>query len=303
MEPVNKILICLQDPDETAGLLSYATLLAAIDGDAELHLLHVRSPEPAAPGSGAPPSPLGPDELRGWAEAAGPDIDRYRWRAEVLEGSRLVEILRYAMDNEIDLILLGRAGPAETERPRRGTLARRVTAKATCSVLLVPRGAASGGRRIIVPVRNSPCSAMALATACRIAGQTGGAVCALNVFAVHGNYLKMGATLEEHTALMRQWAERECEELLRSVADSKVQVTTRCEPDLYLDPVPIILSHVRHSEADLVVIGARGRTGAAGVLLGTVTEQLMQDCPVPVLAVKKKGECLGVLRALLSLAG
>ena len=52
-----------------------------------------------------------------------------------------------------------------------------------------------------------------------------------------------------------------------------------------------------------VVIGARGRTGAAGVLLGTVTEHLILKSPSPVLAVKKKGECIGVLRALLVIAG
>ena len=51
------------------------------------------------------------------------------------------------------------------------------------------------------------------------------------------------------------------------------------------------------------MIGARGRTGAAGVLLGTVTEQLIRKSPSPVLAVKKKGECLGVLRALLVVVG
>jgi nucleotide-binding universal stress UspA family protein len=48
----------------------------------------------------------------------------------------------------------------------------------------------------------------------------------------------------------------------------------------------------------LIVIGARGRTGAAGILLGTVTEQLIRVSPVPVLAIKNKGECIGVLRAL-----
>lgn len=50
------------------------------------------------------------------------------------------------------------------------------------------------------------------------------------------------------------------------------------------------------------MIGSRGRTGAAGVLLGRVTEQLIRKSTVPVLAAKKKGECIGVLRALLELA-
>ncbi len=76
-----------------------------------------------------------------------------------------------------------------------------------------------------------------------------------------------------------------------------------CAPDLHDKPVPIILEAIDRLAADAVVIGARGRTGAAGVLLGKVTEQLIRESPVPVLAVKKKGECLGILRALLTLTG
>ncbi|UCE62029.1 MAG: universal stress protein, partial [Phycisphaerales bacterium] len=68
-------------------------------------------------------------------------------------------------------------------------------------------------------------------------------------------------------------------------------------------PVPVILEELGSGQGRAVVIGARGRTGAAGVLLGTVTEQLIRRSPSPVLAVKKKGECLGVLRALLAIAG
>ena len=44
-------------------------------------------------------------------------------------------------------------------------------------------------------------------------------------------------------------------------------------------------------------------TGAAGVLLGTLTEQLIRESPSPVLAVKKKGECVGLLRVMLIIAG
>ncbi len=67
--------------------------------------------------------------------------------------------------------------------------------------------------------------------------------------------------------------------------------------------MPVILEELGSRQDRAVVIGARGRTGAAGVLLGTVTEQLIRRSPSPVLAVKRKGECLGLLRALLVIAG
>jgi hypothetical protein len=50
----------------------------------------------------------------------------------------------------------------------------------------------------------------------------------------------------------------------------------------------------------LIVIGAKGRSLAALVLLGSVTEKLIETTHVPILAVKKKGSGMGFLEALLA---
>jgi nucleotide-binding universal stress UspA family protein len=50
----------------------------------------------------------------------------------------------------------------------------------------------------------------------------------------------------------------------------------------------------------LIVIGAKGRSLSALVLLGSVTEKLIETTPAPVLAVKKKGAGMGFLEALLA---
>ncbi|MBN2439428.1 MAG: universal stress protein, partial [Deltaproteobacteria bacterium] len=48
-------------------------------------------------------------------------------------------------------------------------------------------------------------------------------------------------------------------------------------------------------------IGARGRKAGAGVLLGSVTEHLIETTTVPLMAVKKKGTGMSILDALLKL--
>jgi nucleotide-binding universal stress UspA family protein len=48
----------------------------------------------------------------------------------------------------------------------------------------------------------------------------------------------------------------------------------------------------------LVAVGARGRTAAAALLLGSVTEQLIRSTEIPLIAVKKKGTGMGLLDAL-----
>lgn len=50
----------------------------------------------------------------------------------------------------------------------------------------------------------------------------------------------------------------------------------------------------------MIVIGAKGRSLAASVLLGSVNEKLIETTHVPILAVKKKGSGMGFLEALLA---
>jgi nucleotide-binding universal stress UspA family protein len=218
---------------------------------------------------------------------------------EVVKGSALVEILRYAHDKEIDAIIVGRSA-----QPVRGALlAKRLTRKATCTVLVLPITAQVRTDTIICPVRDSDCSANAVTMACDVAKEVGAKIICLNVYQVHPGYSRTGASLEEAEAALETAARHECERLLSRVDTQGVPVKTQCVPDLYDKPVPVILEAAARASADLIVIGARGRSGAAGVLLGAVTEQLILGSPIPVLAVKKKGECIGILRALLTIAG
>jgi nucleotide-binding universal stress UspA family protein len=51
--------------------------------------------------------------------------------------------------------------------------------------------------------------------------------------------------------------------------------------------------------ADLVVMGTRGRSRSAAILLGSVTEQTIVETRLPLLAVKHFGARMSVLQALL----
>ncbi len=307
MTRFDRILVCVGRVPRDTEMLDYVGSLSRLLKAQEIHLLHVEPSEPVPVDDMLlmVPEPAGDERIVETMRAAAQE--RFRGHGgEVLacekrRGSVLLEILRYAMEKEIDLVVVGRGG--EVSDGDDALLASRIARKATCSVLVLPAGCPPRVGRIIVPVRDSECSANALETACRIGGATGAPVLALNVFYVGAGYHNVGLSLEEFTANLRRWAERECENLLNRVDRHGAAVSSRCVPDLYARPVPIVLDHVAGENADMVVIGARGRTGAAGVLLGRVTEQLIRRSRVPVLAVKKKGECLGILRALLSLAG
>lgn len=289
-------------------MLGYVGAVGRAAGARELHLIHVAPAEQPPPAEGVAvtgrrASTCQVEDLRGLADKHYQGHGGEEIVCQVIEGSPLIEILRYTMEKEIDLVVIGRHGGGDGDADNEATLARRVTQKATCSVLVLPEDIRVKADRIICPVRDSACSANALEMACRVGVAVGGTVVALNVFYVSSGYAAVGTTLEEHTDLLRTMAEEECTRLLARVDVGEAKLETKCVPDLYARPVPIILEEIEKESGDLVVIGARGRTGAAGVLLGHVTEDLIRRSAVPVLAVKKKGECIGVLQALLTLAG
>ncbi|OGL41961.1 MAG: hypothetical protein A2161_00450 [Candidatus Schekmanbacteria bacterium RBG_13_48_7] len=62
-----------------------------------------------------------------------------------------------------------------------------------------------------------------------------------------------------------------------------------------------ILDKVHSCKGDLIIVGARGRSATASLLLGSLTEKLIRKSHIPILAVKKKGAGMGFVDALLNM--
>jgi len=77
-------------------------------------------------------------------------------------------------------------------------------------------------------------------------------------------------------------------EIGRSIAGLRLEAG-RVEPMVRTGvPVETILAAAQEVGADLVVVGTHGRTGLRHLALGSVAEQVVRGCPVPVLTVRKK---------------
>lgn len=148
MITLNHILVPTDFSECSERARAYACELAT-RFSAELHLLHVVTPI-ALPGyTGPVPGPL-PDEvlypevgarreLDQWNDPAFEEITRVTRSA--ISGTPFVEIVRYARNQNVDLIVMGTHGRSGLVHALLGSVTEKVVRKAPCPVLTVrPEG-------------------------------------------------------------------------------------------------------------------------------------------------------------------
>lgn len=145
MIQLQKILLPTDFSDYSQNAAAYATEFANKFG-AELHLLHVLQDLVAMvpePGLAFPPPGDYMLELQQSAETAltklpdpplaeGAEVVR-----AVRQGPPFVEIVRYAKENDIDLIIMGTHGRSGLSHVLLGSVAEKVVRKSPCPVLTV----------------------------------------------------------------------------------------------------------------------------------------------------------------------
>lgn len=292
MKRYQEILIGIRDPEIDAPMLDYVCAITKYAGTKRIHLLHIdKTPSTVD-------DPVTEEALRELAAQRLEGKANGEIVCKVVQGYPASEILQYANEESVDLIIIGGDG---TDPNREAGFGRRVTRKAICSVLILPKEAQPKLKRILVPVRDTACSEQAVETAIDIAAPTGSTVIVLNVFQVHSGITRANLTLEQYIEHEKQLAQKQCESLLSRIDAQGAKIEILCVPDPYGQAVDRFLEAAKEKDVQLIVIGARGRSGLAGVLLADVTEKLIRQSPVPLLASKKKGEVLGILGALMTI--
>ncbi|MBL8211484.1 MAG: universal stress protein [Bryobacterales bacterium] len=217
------------------------------------------------------------------------------------QGDTLDELLQETAALEADLLVVG---------ARSHVTARRLAMLAPCSVLMVPEEDELQLERVLVPVDFSEASAEAVREGWRLARAGDGDCTVLAVESDDEAWLdwrKQPGHLEEKLKSFVADALGGLEPRVRRAVVPLSHSTMSLGRELHQAPRNIegadiattIVGEAGKRRATLVVMGTRGRTLAASILLGSVTEKVVQISRVPVLAVKRDGERLGLLRGLL----
>ncbi len=219
--------------------------------------------------------------LADWAAAAGAPVGHSR---EVINGVPLDVLLTESRTRDADLLVLGITGDSLLPNGA-GTLATKCLRKAGSKVMLVNASHAQPFRRIVACVDLSEISGEVVAQAWRVAGRDGAEVQLLHVF--QPNW-RVWNSLTDLPAL------GDFEKSYRALLEGNLRQLAAASPD----PNPIvsvtpakttghgIADYCRDVNADLVILGSKGRTNLNYVLLGSTVERLLKELPCSALVVR-----------------
>lgn len=143
---------------------------------------------------------------------------------------------------------------------------------------------------ILVPVDFSEHSDNAVRLAVGLSRAFGSRITLLHVGVVPHVYsteLGLAGTAGPVFAEMSQTVAREQRHRLEQLAKNEIPESVAVELVVREGfPPEEVLAQVKSGEHDLVVMGTHGRTGFGRVLLGSVTERVMRECPVPILVTR-----------------
>ncbi|MEV4489684.1 universal stress protein [Micromonospora coxensis] len=195
---------------------------------------------------------------------------------DVLDGPPALVLQERSAD--AGLLVLGSRGHGGFAGLLAGSTAVSVTAHAHCPVVVVREGQTDAAGPVVVGVDGSESSQVALGFAVERAAQR---EVPLRVVRVVGGERRPsehdGRTTDEERAVVEQALAR----WRQTFPDVAVEVDVR--PG---NPAATLVEASR--DAQLVVVGSRGRGGLRGMLLGSVSQQLVQHAHCPVVVARER---------------
>jgi nucleotide-binding universal stress UspA family protein len=165
-----------------------------------------------------------------------------------------------------------------------GSVSHHLAGHAPCDVAVVRAQHDPDSQRVLVGVDGSASSARALDRACVLAASTGGHVLAVHAYRDH-------RIRTDGLAVLPEDVDTAAADAAQRDAETFVAAAVRAHPDVPLRATAVVgrpaevLARLS-DDAALVVVGTRGRTTFAELLLGSVAQETLYRAECPVLVVR-----------------
>ncbi|MEM8893149.1 MAG: universal stress protein [Bacteroidota bacterium] len=300
--PLKRLLICLDSTEMDDVLLQYTAMFAEAMNVKKIYFIHiVKSLEiPEALKKEFPEMDTPLDETL--VDQFKPkikkyiDTDKIDYQIGIKDGNVTENILKWSKIKQIDLIIMGRKNPDAGS----GANPSRIANISLCSVLIVPNNPSPTLSHVFVAIDFSAYSNRAVCRALEFKEKCGAKVSVQNVYRVPKGYHYTGKSYDEFAEIMKENSKKD---LTLFVKENEIDptefeyVTTLDDDD---KPADKIFVEASKKGADLIMVGSRGRTTAASLLLGSVAVALLRyNFTTPLFIVKNKEQNLGFFQALM----
>lgn len=215
----------------------------------------------------------------------------------ILEGSPTEELHDYVTIKHIDLLIVGR----KLSLKGSGTIPQKLARKVPASILFISEGSSPKLDKIVTAIDFSKNAQMALEEAIDLASASKAreAIGLVHTFKLPLGYYKTGKSEEEFAEIMKTNAQKKYTGFIDEIDNKGIDISVAYIRNKELDTYEVINNFAHEQQADLIVIGGRGRTNAAALFLGSTVERLISvDIDIPLLVVKDKKATFGLLELL-----
>jgi nucleotide-binding universal stress UspA family protein len=304
MYPIKRILVALDLSDMDVTLIHYAAFIARNTPAEKLYFVNVirnfHIPESVLKEfPGLIDTAIGErkEKMKAVVDAHfGGDeelMKRLKIQYLVKDGAPAKKLLQMSQDSDIDLIIVGRKVQSEGS----GVLVQRLARRAACNLLIVPEGSQPRIKKLLVPSDFSEHSRLALKSAIQYAHRNPGVqIIVQNVYHVPPGYHYSGKTYEEFAAIMEKHARKDYKKFIRDIDLKGQKIKDVYSIDENDNLMTDIYDKAIEINADGIVIGAKGRTAATALFLGSIAERAIQmNARFPMLVIRPKGQNAGFL--------
>ncbi len=202
------------------------------------------------------------------------------------------EIAIFRKANDINLLVLG-----HKKSDHHNVEIKRLVKRPACSLLLIPKLDSYPIKKIGVAIDFSDLSMKALTAAAQMAKASGASLVGLHSYQVPSGYHKSGKDHEEFAQIMENNAREEAASFLKQAGSP--DITMEYIYDKNNKPAECIASCTKDHEIDLLLLGSKGRTNGASILMGSVAKSVAQQLfDTPLLIIKENNENMDVVDAL-----
>ena len=203
-------------------------------------------------------------------------------------------LIRWAKIKDVDLIIMGR----KEELQGSGSLAKGVAKKAPCSVLLLQERRPPGlPKKIMIPSDFSDHTDLIYDFGERISEELGAELMPVHLYEVPHGYSRTGKTYEEFAEIMKENAQEDFKRFIQKHNHKELECHFVLNDGEGQGKA--LLEEAEKLGADMILLGSRGKTKSAAILLGSVAEKLvLVNNVLPMLIFKKKNETMGFFEAL-----